>query len=76
MIIPHRSKDIVEAFIDSGEKYVVIDISRTGRSKESVYNALLTYLQRHEYLDVSIRKVKGDLVLVNDALLKEDLQVH
>lgn len=76
MIITHRSKDIVDAFIDSGDEYVTVGIKSTGRSKESVYNALLTYLQRHEELDISVRKIKGDIILVNNAVHRENLQIH
>lgn len=67
MIINVRSRDIVEEFIDSGATDVKVDISKTGRDKASVYNALLTYLDRHSDLGVSVRKIKGDIILVNNA---------
>ncbi len=72
MIITVRSKDIVEDFISSGDEHVVVDISKTGRDEASVYNALLSYLDRHSDLGVSVRKIKGDIILVNNAKTRMD----
>lgn len=72
MIITVRSKDIIEDFISSGDEYVTVDVSKTGRDKASVYNALLTYLERHSDLGVSVRKSKGDIILVSNAKTRVD----
>lgn len=67
VVVPIRSRDMVDEFIMSGDPYVVVDVGKTGRDEASVYNALLTYLKRHDDLGISVRKIKGDIVLVKDA---------
>lgn len=64
-MIPLKSKEIVERFVDSGETYETI-IPPVGRSKISVYNALLAYVKRHEDLGVSVRFVRGEIIMVNN----------
>ena len=62
-----KSRDLVDSFIESGEAYVVIDVSQTGRTLRSVYNGLLIYLAQHNDLGISVRKDQGDIFLVNNA---------
>ena len=71
--IPLMSRDIVDAFIRSGDKYQTVNTDKTSRSKISVYNALLGYTRRHDNLQVSVRMVKGNVVLVNDKLHHVDV---
>jgi hypothetical protein len=73
--IPLMSRDIVDSFVRSGDKYRIVDTEKTGRSSISVYNSLLGYTKRHDYLHVSVRMVKGDIVLVNDEKHREDQAV-
>lgn len=72
--IPLMSRDIVDEFIRSGHTYQTIDIERAGRSKISVYNAMLGYLKRNDNLRISVRMVHGDIVLVNDKLHQVDVE--
>lgn len=73
--IPLMSRDIVDSFVRSGDKYRVVDADKVGRSKISVYNSLLGYTKRHEDLHISVRMVRGDIVLVNDEKHREDQAV-
>jgi hypothetical protein len=73
-MIPLKSKDIVERFIKSGEEVDIVDPSKTGRSRISVYNALLSYVKRNENLGVSVRFVNGEITLVNNE--KHDTAIH
>lgn len=74
--VPFMSRDIIEKFMKSSDKYATVEIEPTGRTRDSVYNALLGYIKRHNINDVSVRLVKGDVVLVNNEKHREDAAVH
>jgi hypothetical protein len=58
------SKDIIEEFIKSQKSEGCVDVSKTGRSTISVYNALLAYLKRHPRIDIRVCMSRGEIVLV------------
>lgn len=74
--VPMMSKDIIDGFIKSGSMYATVETEATGRSKASIYNALLGYLKRHGITQISVRLVKGDIVLVNNEKHREDAPVR
>lgn len=74
--VPFMSRDIIDRFVKAGDVYATVEIETTGRTRDSVYNALLGYIKRHNIRDVSVRLVKGDVVLVNNEKHREDVTVR
>jgi hypothetical protein len=64
--LPVTSKDIIEDFINAGKPLMFVNMDEMGdRSAKSVYNSLLTYVNKHSDLGISVRWHKGDIVLVD-----------
>lgn len=64
-MLPVRSKELIEEFIESNKEIGCVDVESTGRNKSSIYAALHTYLKRHDEFDIEVRMNKGDILLVN-----------
>jgi hypothetical protein len=55
------SKDIIQEFLDSGKDLGCVNVE--GRTPISIYNALLSYVKRHDEFNVSVRMNRGDVIL-------------
>jgi hypothetical protein len=57
------TRQIVEAFIESGLDSAEVDVSMTKRPPDSLYSALHMYLKRHEELGIGVKTVDGKIIL-------------
>lgn len=76
IILPWKSSEIVEQFLASGKSIQRVETELSGRTTDSVYNALIGYLKRHPNLGLTVRKSKGDVLLVRNATYRNATQVH
>jgi hypothetical protein len=62
-MLPVRSRELVEEFLESKKDMGCVDVASTGRNKSSIYAALHAYLKRNASLNVEVRMHNGDIIL-------------
>jgi len=71
---PVGSREIIEQFLESGEPIARIPWEETNREKESVYVALLRYVERTEEERAVIRRLKGEIYLLRSEFARTDFK--
>ncbi len=57
------TREIVEAFIESGLHSAEIDLAITGRDYNSVYTSLHRYLKKNDLLNICVKSMDGKIIL-------------
>lgn len=75
-MLPVTSRQLIEEFIASDLTEGCVDVTCTGRTNISVYQALHAFLKRNSKYNVTVRMHRGDVMLVKNGEQGTVTRIH